>query len=83
MGRRRQAVRAAGAFNRRRRRLVILAEPAERAHQLGLADVREGLGAEFVAEELRLAQHALNEVTGVVTSEDLLGEIFSSFCIGK
>jgi tRNA modification GTPase len=39
--------------------------------------------AELFAEELRLAQHALNEITGEFTSDDLLGEIFSSFCIGK
>jgi tRNA modification GTPase len=32
---------------------------------------------------LRLAQRALGEITGEVTVEDLLGEIFSSFCIGK
>jgi len=39
--------------------------------------------AELFAEELRLAQHALNEITGEFTSDDLLGEIFSRFCIGK
>ncbi len=39
--------------------------------------------AELFAEELRLAQRALNEITGEFTSDDLLGEIFSSFCIGK
>lgn len=38
---------------------------------------------ELAAEELRLAQAALNAVTGEFTSDDLLGEIFSSFCIGK
>ncbi|MFC3195139.1 tRNA uridine-5-carboxymethylaminomethyl(34) synthesis GTPase MnmE [Marinicella sediminis] len=38
---------------------------------------------ELSAEELRLAQHALNEITGDFSSDDLLGEIFSSFCIGK
>ena len=39
--------------------------------------------AELFAEELRLAQHALGEITGKFTSDDLLGEIFSRFCIGK
>jgi len=39
--------------------------------------------AELFAEELRLAQRALNEITGEFTSDDLLGEIFSRFCIGK
>ena len=38
---------------------------------------------ELSAEELRLAQSALNEITGDFSSDDLLGEIFSSFCIGK
>lgn len=38
---------------------------------------------EFLAEELRLAQTALGAIIGGVTSEDLLGEIFSRFCIGK
>jgi len=39
--------------------------------------------AELFAEELRLAQRALNEITGEFTSDDLLGEIFGNFCIGK
>ena len=39
--------------------------------------------AELFAEELRLAQRALNKITGEFTSDDLLGEIFSRFCIGK
>ena len=39
--------------------------------------------AEFLAEELRLAQEALNSITGEFTSDDLLGEIFGRFCIGK
>jgi len=38
---------------------------------------------EFFAEELRLAQSALSEITGAFTADDLLGEIFSRFCIGK
>jgi len=38
---------------------------------------------ELLAEELKLAQHALGEITGVVSSDDLLGLIFGSFCIGK
>ncbi|HTP95040.1 MAG TPA: hypothetical protein VMK05_04285, partial [Burkholderiales bacterium] len=39
--------------------------------------------AELVAEELRLAHQALAGITGEFTSDDLLGEIFSRFCIGK
>ncbi|NBT91485.1 MAG: tRNA uridine-5-carboxymethylaminomethyl(34) synthesis GTPase MnmE [Betaproteobacteria bacterium] len=38
---------------------------------------------DLLAEELRLAQNALNEITGVFSADDLLGVIFSSFCIGK
>jgi tRNA modification GTPase len=38
---------------------------------------------ELLAEELRLAQHSLSEITGEFTADDLLGEIFSRFCIGK
>jgi tRNA modification GTPase len=39
--------------------------------------------ADLFAEELRIAQGALGDVLGVVAAEDLLGEIFSRFCIGK
>ncbi|WP_227871392.1 tRNA uridine-5-carboxymethylaminomethyl(34) synthesis GTPase MnmE [Novimethylophilus kurashikiensis] len=39
--------------------------------------------AELLAEDLRLAQESLNEITGEFTSDDLLGEIFGRFCIGK
>ena len=38
---------------------------------------------ELLAEDLRQCQHHLGEITGAVSSDDLLGEIFSSFCIGK
>jgi tRNA modification GTPase len=38
---------------------------------------------DLLAEELRLSQNALNEITGEFTPDDLLGVIFSSFCIGK
>ena len=39
--------------------------------------------AEIFAEELRLGQESLNSITGEFTADDLLGEIFSRFCIGK
>ena len=45
--------------------------------------LQERRAGELVAEELRGAQQALNEITGEFTSDDLLGRIFSSFCIGK
>lgn len=45
--------------------------------------LNEGSSAELAAEELRLAHDALGEITGRVSSEDLLGAVFSRFCIGK
>ncbi|HET7313323.1 tRNA uridine-5-carboxymethylaminomethyl(34) synthesis GTPase MnmE [Salinisphaera sp.] len=70
------------AFVARRRHLVALDRAAE-----ALADGHERLvvdgAGDLLAEELRLAQNALGEITGRVSSDDLLGEIFSSFCIGK
>jgi tRNA modification GTPase len=72
----------AGAISARRRHLDALRRG--KAHLLEarrqLEDYRAG---ELMAEELRLAQEALNEITGEFTSEDLLGRIFASFCIGK
>ena len=44
---------------------------------------RRAQALDLLAEELRLAQNALNEITGEFSSDDLLGVIFSSFCIGK
>ena len=73
---------AEGGFMARRRHLDAIgraADSLERArYQLEVARA-----AELVAEELRLAQTALGEITGEFTSEDLLGRIFASFCIGK
>ena len=43
----------------------------------------EQAAGELLAEELRLAQLSLSEITGAFTADDLLGEIFASFCIGK
>jgi len=45
--------------------------------------VRDDLGYEFAALNLREASEALGEVTGRVTSQDVLDRIFSRFCIGK
>ena len=52
---------------------------AEAAAQLDAS----GPALDLLAEELRLAQNALNSITGEFTSDDLLGEIFGRFCIGK
>jgi len=70
----------AGTFSARRRHLHAL----NRAHECVLRADKELSGAlELAAEDLRAAQTALSEITGELTSDDLLGEIFSSFCIGK
>jgi tRNA modification GTPase len=56
------------------------------ARHLDVAQQMLALGSmslDLLAEELRLAQTALNGITGEFSSDDLLGVIFSSFCIGK
>jgi tRNA modification GTPase len=70
-----------GAVSARARHLEALtrARAALDAACTLLADKR----GELVAEELRLAQRSLGEITGEFTSDDLLGRIFGSFCIGK
>ena len=68
-------------FTARRRHLDALGRA--RQHLNAAADqVKAGAG-ELLAEDLRLAQLSLSEITGEFTSDDLLGKIFSSFCIGK
>lgn len=51
--------------------------------QAAKAGLTEGISPEFVAEELRGALHAIGEIVGHTDTEDLLGQIFSTFCIGK
>ncbi|MCC5813078.1 MAG: tRNA uridine-5-carboxymethylaminomethyl(34) synthesis GTPase MnmE [Ectothiorhodospiraceae bacterium] len=70
-----------GSFTARRRHLDAL-DRADAALQLAAGQLAVGAG-ELMAEELRQAQQALAEITGEFTSEDLLGAIFSTFCIGK
>jgi tRNA modification GTPase len=55
----------------------------ERLAQSAAARLAERAGFELVAEELRLVQQALGEITREVTNDALLGAIFSGFCIGK
>ena len=68
------------ALSARRRHLVALAKVQTALDQVTGYAVGE---TELVAEELRAAQTALAELTGEFTNEDLLGAIFSEFCIGK
>lgn len=73
---------ATPAFVARRRHLDALSRAAaalETGHQRLVVEA----AGELLAEELRAAQNALGEITGTFTSDDLLGAIFSSFCIGK
>jgi tRNA modification GTPase len=69
-------------FIARRRHLDALAA-AEAALDSGLAQLLGPAAGELLAEDLRFAQNALNEITGEFSPDDLLGRIFSSFCIGK
>ncbi|CAM3494558.1 tRNA uridine-5-carboxymethylaminomethyl(34) synthesis GTPase MnmE [Parendozoicomonas haliclonae] len=71
-----------GSFSARRRHIEAL-EKARDSLEQGRAQLM-GMGAgELLAEDLRQAQQALGEITGEFTSDDLLGRIFTSFCIGK
>ena len=71
-----------GAFTTRKRHIDALSRAA--AHfDTGRKALEETGAGELLAEELRLAQEALGEITGAVSSDDLLGRIFSEFCIGK
>lgn len=71
-----------GLFSARRRHIGALQKALGLVLE-GIAQL-EGAGAgELLAEDLRQAQNQLAEITGQFTSDDLLGRIFSSFCIGK
>ncbi len=71
-----------GGFMARRRHLEALNNAAHHL-ETGKDQLELHIAGELLAEELRLTQQYLNEITGEFTSDDLLGEIFSSFCIGK
>lgn len=71
-----------GVFLARRRHLDALVKA--RSHlENSLRQLKDSASAELAAEDMRQAHLALCEITGVFTSDDLLGRIFSSFCIGK
>lgn len=71
-----------GQFLARRRHLDAL-ERALAGLNIGLEEINRSKALELLAENLKLAHRALGEITGEFTADDLLGKIFSSFCIGK
>lgn len=71
-----------GAFMARRRHLDAL-ERAQQFLQAGSEALANSLAGELLAEDLRAAAESLGEITGQMSADDLLGHIFSSFCIGK
>ena len=71
-----------GGFLARRRHIDAL-NRAQQAIDYGRQQLEGMAAGELLAEDLRMAQNALNEITGEFTADDLLGEIFGSFCIGK
>jgi tRNA modification GTPase len=71
-----------GSISARRRHLEALAR-ARASVETAARELNERRAGELVAEELRAAQRALEEITGIFTADDLLGRIFGSFCIGK
>ncbi|EXJ10036.1 tRNA modification GTPase MnmE [Nitrincola nitratireducens] len=71
-----------GGFMARRRHLDAL-DRAQQQLEKGLEQLQGFSAGELLAEDLRAAQQSLGEITGEVTPDDLLGRIFSSFCIGK
>ncbi len=71
----------AGSFSARRRHLDAMLRASGNLDN-AQSCLDSGAG-ELLAEELRLAQRQLSEITGEFSSDDLLGEIFSGFCIGK
>ncbi|MDL4862181.1 tRNA uridine-5-carboxymethylaminomethyl(34) synthesis GTPase MnmE [Halomonas elongata] len=71
-----------GRFSARRRHLDALDRAATALHN-GAAQLSGHGAGELLAEDLRDAQQSLGEITGEFSADDLLGEIFGSFCIGK
>lgn len=71
-----------GRFSARRRHLHALQEASDYL-AAGHQQLTESGAGELLAEDLRQCQNSLGEITGAVSSDELLGKIFSSFCIGK
>ena len=74
---------AGGVFMARERHVQALRSVDARLMEATSHLAQNAQALDLLAEELRLAQNALNEITGAFSSDDLLGVIFSSFCIGK
>jgi tRNA modification GTPase len=74
---------AEGLFMARERHVQALHEVDEHLMQANSSLQAQEPALDLLAEELRLSQNALNKITGEFSSDDLLGVIFSSFCIGK
>ena len=72
-----------GLFMARERHLQALRRVGEHLSQADALLAGQAEHLDLLAEELRLAQQALGEITGEFSADDLLGEIFSRFCIGK
>jgi tRNA modification GTPase len=72
-----------GVFIARTRHVLALQRTGEHLAQASVLAGQASAALDLLAEELRLAHDALGEITGVFTPDDLLGEIFSRFCIGK
>jgi len=66
-----------------RRRHIEALQKSLNFLQSALMQLKTSKAGELVAEDLKLAQQGLTEITGEFSSDDLLGKIFSSFCIGK
>ncbi len=71
-----------GSYSARRRHLLLL-EDARARFDTAVQRLEIDQAGELMAEELRLCQQSLGGITGIVTSDDLLGKIFGEFCIGK
>jgi tRNA modification GTPase len=82
-----QAASGEGSYIARERHVqaiaAVHAHLAEASDHLDASLIHNAGGLDLLAEELRLAQNVLSEITGAFSSDDLLGEIFSKFCIGK
>lgn len=83
IGRLREVAGSEPAFLARTRHVAALAAAGAQLGEAVALSASLEAGAEQVAEHLRLAHDALGQITGKVTADDLLGEIFATFCIGK